>query len=149
MNFEMHADNRRRVKAQFDVLEQDVRTQRNKFDSVVAGIRPVLDCIEPKTAPHPNSRPPRQDIIIKRCKTAWESFKSFNRDAIVSAATHALAVVRSHYPATDLEVIGGGYAEGLSEAQTQRLEDEVEDVAKKLADNIDLFGETDGSGEAQ
>ena len=80
---------------------------------------------------------------------AWESFKSFNRDAVVTAATHALAVVRSHYPATDLEAIGGGYAEGLSEAETQRLEDEVEDAAKKLADDIYLFGETDGSGEAQ
>jgi len=49
----------------------------------------------------------------------WERFKSFNRDAVVSAATHTLAVVRSHYPATDLQVIGGGYAEGLSEAETQ------------------------------
>ena len=38
----MPADYRRRVKAQFDVLEQDARTQRNKFDGVVVGIRPVL-----------------------------------------------------------------------------------------------------------
>ena len=82
-------------------------------------------------------------------KTAWESFRSFNRDAVVFAATHALAVVRSHYPATDLEAIGGGYAKGLSKAETQRLEDEVEDAAKKLAGDIYLFRETDGSGEAQ
>ena len=145
----MHADYHQRVKAQFNVLEQDARTQRNKFDVVVARIKPVLDCIEPETAPHPDGRPPLLDIIIERCKTAWESFKSFNRDVVVSAATHALAVVRSHYPAIDLEAIGGGYAEGLSEAETQRLEDEVEDTAKKLAGDIDLFGETDGSGEAQ
>ena len=144
----MHVDYRRRVKAQFDVLEQDVRTQRNKFDSVVVGIRPVVDCIEPETAPHPDGRPPRLDIIIKRCKTAWENFKSFNRDVVVTTATHALAVVRSHYPDTDLEAIGGGYAEGLSEAETQWLEDEVEDVAKKLAGDIYLFGENDGSGKA-
>ena len=121
----------------------------NKFDVVVAGINTVLDCIEPETAPQPNGRPLCLDIIIERCKTAWESFKSFNHDAVVIAATHALAVVQSHYPATDLEAIGGGYTEGLSEAETQRLEDEVEDVAKKLAGDIDLFGETDGSGEAQ
>ena len=131
------------------MLEQETWSQRNKFDAVVVGINPVLDCVEPKTAPQPDGRLPRPDIIIERCKTAWESFKSFNRDAIVTAATHALAVVRSHYPATDLEAIGGGYAEGLSEAETQRLEDEVEDAAKKLADDIDLFGETDGSGETQ
>ena len=109
----------------------------------------MLDCIELETAPQPDGRPPRPDIIIERCKTAWESFKSFNRDAVVTAATHTLAVVWSHYPATDLEAIGGGYAEGLSKAETQRLEDEVEDAAKKLADDIDLFGETDGSGETQ
>ncbi|XP_066334075.1 uncharacterized protein [Miscanthus floridulus] len=50
--------------------------------------------------------------------------------------------------ATDLEAIGGGYAEGLSKAEIQRLEDEVEDAAKKLAGDIYLFGENDGSGEA-
>ena len=144
----MHADYRRRVKAQFDVLEQDARTQRNKFDGVVIGIRPVLDCIELETAPHPDGRPPRLDIILERCKMPWESFKSFNRSAVVTAATHALAVVRSHYLDTDLEAIGGRYAKGLSEAETQRLEDEVEDAAKKLAGDIYLFGENDGSGKA-
>ena len=90
---------RRRVKAQFDVLEQDAWTQRDKFDAVVVGIKPVLDCVEPEVASQPDGRLPRSDIIIERCKTAWESF---NRDTVVFAATHALAVVRSHYPATDL-----------------------------------------------
>ena len=37
----MLADYRQRVKAQFDVLEQDAWTQRDKFNTVVAGIRPV------------------------------------------------------------------------------------------------------------
>ena len=50
----MVADYRRRVKAQFDVLEQDARTQRDKFDTVVARIRPVLDCVEPEVAPQPD-----------------------------------------------------------------------------------------------
>ena len=58
-------------------------------------------------------------------------------------------MVRSHYPSIDLEAIGAGFAEGLSEVETQRLEDEVEDAAKKLAGDIDLFGETNGDGEAQ
>ena len=57
-------------------------------------------------------------------------------------------MVRSHYPAIDLQAIGGGFAEGLSKAETQQLEDEVEDTAKKLADDIDLFGEMDGDGGA-
>jgi len=109
----------------------------------------VLDCVEPEVAPQPYGRPPCPDIIIKRCKTVWESFKGFNHDAIITAATHALAVVWSHYPATDLQAIGGGFAGGLSEAETQQLEDEVEEAAKKLASDIDLFGEMDGDGGAQ
>ena len=114
----MLADYRRRVKAQFDVLEQDARTQRDKFDAIVAGIKPVLDCVEPEVAPQPDGRPSHPDIIIKRCKTEWESFKSFNRNAAVSAATHALAVVWSHYPATDLQAIGPRFTEGLGEVET-------------------------------
>ena len=142
----MLADYRRRVKAQFDVLEQDARTQRDRFDAVVTGINPVLDCVEPEVAPQPDGRPLHPDIVIERCKTAWESF---NRDAVVSATTHTLLVVRSHYLATNLQAIGGGYVEGLSEAETQQLEDEVEDASKKLAGDIDVFGEMDGSGGAQ
>ena len=109
----------------------------------------MLDCVEPETAPQPDGRPTRPGVIIERCKTAWESFKGFNRDAVASAATHVLAVVRSHYPTADLQSIGGGYTEGLSDAETQQLEDDVEDAAKKLAGDIDLFGETEGDGEAQ
>ena len=78
----------------------------------------------------------------------WENFKNFNRDAVMIAATHALAVVRSHYPTVDIQSIGGGFAEGLSDAETQQLEDEVEDAAKMLVGDIDLFHETDGAGEA-
>ena len=40
------------------------------------------------------------------------------------------------------------FAEGVSDAETQRLEDEVEDAVKHLASDIDLFGETDGEGGA-
>ena len=124
-------------------MEQDAQTQRDKFDAIVAEIKPVLDCVELEVAPQPDGRPPCPDIIIERCKMAWESF---NRDTVVSAATHALAVVWSHYPATNLQVIGGGFTEGLSKAETQQLEDEVEDAAKKLASDIDLFGEMDDNG---
>ena len=66
----------------------------------------------------------------------------------MSVATHVLAVVRSHYRTIDLQSIGGGFTEGLSDAETQQLEDEVEDAAKTLVSDIDLFGETDGNGGA-
>ena len=113
------ADFCRRVKAQFDVLEQDARTQRDKFDAVVVGVKSVLDCVNLEVAPRPDGRPPCSDTIIERCKVAWENFKSFNRDAIVTTITHALAVVRSHYPAVDLHAIGAGFAEGMGEAEHQ------------------------------
>ena len=60
--------------------------------------------------------------------------------------THALAVVRSHYPTIDLRVIGAGFAKGTGATKQQELEDEVEDAAKRLAGDIDQFGEVDGEG---
>ena len=47
----MLADYRRRVKAQFDVLVQEAGTQREKFDTIVAGVKPVLDCVDLEPAP--------------------------------------------------------------------------------------------------
>ena len=47
----MLADYRQRVKAQFDVLEQEARTQRKKFDAVVVGVKPVLDYVDLEVVP--------------------------------------------------------------------------------------------------
>ena len=100
-------------------------------------------------APLPDDRPPRSDTIIDRCKAVWENFKTYNRDNTATAVTHDLAVVRSHYPAIDLQAIGAGFARGTGVMEHQQLEDEVEDTVKKLADDVDLFGEMDGDGEAR
>ena len=115
----------------------------------MARVRPVLDCINMEVAPQPEDSPPHPDTIIDRCKVAWENFKSFNHDATVSAMTHALAVVRSHYPAIDLRAIRAGFTRGTGATEHQQLEDEVEDTAKKLASDVDLFGEMDDNGQAQ
>ena len=77
------------------------------------------------------------------------NFKSFNYDATITAITHALAVIWSHNPTIDLQAIGAGFARGMGAMEHQQLEDEVEDMAKKLADNVDLFDEMDGDGEAR
>ena len=58
-------------------------------------------------------------------------------------------MVRSHYPSTDLQAIGARFARGIGMMEHQQLEDEVEDAVKKLAGDIDLFGEIDGDGEAR
>ena len=130
------------------MLVQEAKVQKENFDTVVTAIKPVLDCIDLKTATQHDGRRQHPDTIIQRCKAAWENFKIFNRDAITTIATHVLVVVRSHYPTTDLQSIEGGFVEGLSDAETQQLEDEVEDVAKMLAGDIVLFGETNGDGGA-
>jgi len=78
----------------------------------------VLDYVDQEIAPRLDGRRQGLDTIIQRCKAAWENFKIFNRDAIMTVATHVLAVVRSHYPTIDVQSIGGGFIEGLSDAET-------------------------------
>ena len=109
----------------------------------------MLNCVDLEPVAQHDDRRQHPDTIIQRCKAAWENFKTFNHDAITTIATHVLAVVWSHYPTINLQSIGGGFAEGLDDAGTQQLEDEVEDAVKMLASDIDLFGEMDGNGEAQ
>ena len=109
----------RRTKAQFDVLELEARTHRGKLDIVVARVRPVLDYIDMEVAPQPDDRPPYPDTIIDTCEAAWENFKSFNRDAVISVTTHALAVVQYHYPAINFQTIGAGFARGTGAMKQQ------------------------------
>ena len=101
-----------------------------------------------EVAPHPDDRPPHPDTIIDRCKAAWENFKSFNHDTTVSVVMHALVVVRSHYPTINLQAIGAGFARGTGATKQEQLKDEEEDTTKKLAGNVDLFGEVDSEGQA-
>ena len=115
----MPIDYRRRTKAQFDVLDQEARTQRSKLDAVVAGVKLVLDCVDLEVASQLDGRPPRPDTIIDRCKAAWENFKSFNSYATITTVTHALAVVCSYYPAIDLQAIGAGFTRGTGAMEHQ------------------------------
>ncbi|XP_066385464.1 uncharacterized protein [Miscanthus floridulus] len=75
-----------------------------------------------------------------------QNFEQIRRDkAKESDRANKLAEeLKGKYPLS----IRGGFANGLSDAQTQQLEDDVEDVAKMLVDDIDLFGETEAVGEA-
>ncbi|XP_066334459.1 uncharacterized protein [Miscanthus floridulus] len=95
-------DYRHKTKAQFDVLVQEAKTQKDNFNTITAAITPVLDCVDVEPVPRPDGRQQGPDTIVQRCKAAWENFKNFNCDAVLTAATHALAVVRSHYPSIDI-----------------------------------------------
>ena len=97
------------------MLVQEAKVQKDNFNTITAAIKPVLDCVDVEPAPCPDGRQQGPDTIVQRCKAAWENFKNFNRDAVLTAATHALAVVRSHYPSVDIQSIGGGFADGLSD----------------------------------
>ena len=83
------------------MLVQEARTQRDNFDAIVAATKLVLDCVDLEPGIQLDDRRQHSDTIIQRCKAAWENFKSFNHDAIMTVATHVLAVVRSHYPTLD------------------------------------------------
>lgn len=90
-------------------------------------------------------RPPRLDAIVDRCKNALKYFKQYAHVITCSAIGHALAVVWSMYPSVKLEVVHGGYAQGLSDKHITTLEEDVSESAIKLADNLELFGDT-GNG---
>ena len=75
------------------MLELEARTQRGKLDAMVAKVGPELDYINMEVAPQLDDRPPHLDAIIDRCKAAWENFKGFNQDVVVSVVMHALVVV--------------------------------------------------------
>ena len=44
-------------------------------------------------------------------------------------------------------MIGAGFASGTGVMKQQELEDEVEDATKRLAGDVDLFGEVDGESQ--
>ena len=68
-------------------------------------------------------------------------FKKFTHSAAHGANVHVLAMLRSHYPLVDLERVVTGYARGTNAAKIAKLEDEAKEPGKKLACDIDLFGE--------
>jgi len=103
---------------------------------MVAGVKPVLDCIDMEVAPQPDDRPPRLDAIIDRCKATWENFKWFNRYTTVSIRTHAQVVVWSHYLVINLQAIGARFARGTGAMKQEQLKGDV-----------DLFGEVDRDGQ--
>jgi hypothetical protein len=131
------------------VFEDWVLAQESKFEAVVAGIKPVLDCIgfePPKgTVLLPGDRPPRS--ILNRCQGAWEDFKGFTRCAANYIVIHTLAIVRSHYPSVKPEVIMTGFVRGTSAAKITKLEDEAEEAVAKLVGDVDLFGEGENNAE--
>ena len=103
------------------------------------GIKPVLDLIDPQLSGP--DRPLWSDVIVEISMLAPVNFKQYVCGVACSATGHALAVVRSVYPLVKLERIDDGFAQNLSDKQITALEEEVSELAIKLADDLVLFGD--------
>ena len=91
----------------------------------------------------PGDRPYRS--VVDHCWTAWADFKEFTRNAAHGAIVHALTQLRSHYPLVDLQWVATEYAQGTNMEKIARLEDDEEEPAKRLAKDVELFGEGESS----
>ena len=63
------------------------------------------------------------------------------------AIVYALAQLKSHYPLVDLQWVVTGYAQGMNADKITKLEDDVEEPAKRLAEDVKLFGEGESSAQ--
>ena len=60
----MLAGYRHKAKAQFDMLVQEAKVQKENFETVVAAIKLVFDCVDLETATQPDGRRQHSDTII-------------------------------------------------------------------------------------
>jgi hypothetical protein len=108
-------------RVQYEDYELRLKATRNKVKAIIARIAPVLDFIDRNlTLPSMgyldvNPHPPNS--FVDRCKGVLTNFKAYIHGVACTIAGHALAVVRSLYPAVSLEVIDGGFAEGAEDAE--------------------------------
>ena len=68
-------------------------------------------------------------------------FREFACSATHGAIVHALEQLQSQYPSVNLRRVMTGYVQGTDAKKIARLEDDVEEPVKRLAKDVDLFGE--------
>jgi hypothetical protein len=61
------------------------------------------------------------------------------------AIIHALVQLCSHYLTVDLQRVAIGYAQGTDAQKITKLEEVAEEPAKRLAKDVELFGNGEGS----
>ena len=105
-------------------LEQDVEARRQYIDEVIEKVHPVLENLRPYDLPElavPAGGRPQQAAFLQDCRRAGDYFKNFAKQAVETAATHVLSLVRSYDPSVDVEAVAAGYASGTSEARMAEL----------------------------
>ena len=55
------------------------------------------------------------------------------------AVVHALVQLKSHYPSVDLQWVATGYAQGTNTEKITRLEDNSEELAKRVVEDVELL----------
>jgi hypothetical protein len=125
---------------------EQVKKQEDQIEVIVVGIGPMLDNIDlpqPKGARLPEDSPYRS--IVNHCYDAWLDLREFRRRMAHGAIIHALTQLCSHYPMVDLQQVATGYAQDIDARKITKLEEEAEEPAKRLAEDVDLFGNGEGS----
>ena len=61
------------------------------------------------------------------------------------AVIHALTQLKSHYPLVDLQWVATGYVQGTNVDKITMLENDAEEPTKRLAEDVELFGEWERS----
>ena len=125
---------------------EQVKAHDEKLETMIIGIQPVLDCVgpeQPEGGRLPSDGPYRS--VVDHCWTAWMDFKEFTRSTAHGAVIHALAQLRSHYPSVNLQRVATEYAQGTNVEKIARLEDDAEEPAKRLAEDVELFVEGESS----
>ena len=79
--------------------------------------------------------------VVDHCRTAWADLMEFTCSAAIGAIVHALAQLRSHYPSVDLQWVASGYVQGKDAEKIAKLEDDADEPAKRLAEDVELFNE--------
>jgi hypothetical protein len=123
-----------------------VKKWEDQIEVIAVGIGPVLDNIglpQPEGARLPGDGPYRS--IIDRCRDAWSDFREFARSVAHGAIIHALAQLCSYYPTVELQRVATGYARGTDARKITKLEEEAKEPAKRLAEDVELFGNGEGS----
>jgi len=106
----------------------------------------MLDCIgleQPEGGRLSGDGPHRS--VMDRCQIAWTDFKELAHSMTHGAIVQALAQLKSHYPSVDLQRVATRYAQGTNADKITKLEDDVEEPAKRLAKDVELFGEGESS----
>jgi len=85
--------------------------------------------------------PHSPEPFVERCKVALSNVRVYVHGVACTAPRHALAVVKSLYPTVSIEVIDGGFAEEMEDAEVEQITEEATESALKLIEDLDIFGD--------